>query len=90
MTRFEFVLQAAACSLPFSRSLQAAGRAVTESSHAERRKTWKDREGARGRKRGKSGTALNGQGLGKKKREGEGVCPLLLRKQSMKSQLQTN
>lgn len=74
-TRLEFVLQAAACSLPFSRSLQAAGKAVTESSHGEGRKTWKESERGRGRKREKSGTALNGQGLGKKKGREKGSFP---------------
>lgn len=69
------------CSLPFSRSLRAAGKAVTQSSHAEERKTWKESERGRGRKREKRGPALNGQGLGKKKKEGERVFPLLLRKQ---------
>lgn len=70
------------CSLPFSRSLRAAGKAVTQSSHAEERKTWKERE-----EKGKKRSSLKWAGFGEEKKGGrKGLSPVV-KETAMKSQL---
>lgn len=87
MPQVEFALQAAVCSLPFSRSLRAAGKAVTQSSHAEERKTWKESERGRGWKREKKMSSLKWAGFGEEKKGGrKGLSPVV-KETAMKSQL---
>lgn len=87
LPRVEFALQAAVCSLPFSRSLRSSGKAVTQSSHAEERKTWKESEKGRGRKREKKRSSLKWAGFREEKKEGrKGLSPVV-KETAMKSQL---